>query len=216
MGVTAPASAEWHSTPSGASSTSSRRKQLRPPFARTASCRLGGAGSGDVHVVNTCTVTSRADHKARSLIRGLARDNPHAPLLVTGCSAQTEAEALSALASNVVVIPQSEKSRILRSPRRWRSPWLQAMRASPERPWRPPGHVFLRLSGTVRPETRSRLTVTDFSFHTRAFLKIQDGCDCSCAYCRVPRARGGSVSLGLEEALARAAEWRPQVSGRSS
>jgi threonylcarbamoyladenosine tRNA methylthiotransferase MtaB len=48
--------------------------------------------------------------------------------------------------------------------------------------------------------------VNDYSFHTRAFLKIQDGCDCRCAYCRVPLARGRSVSLGLEEVLRRAAE----------
>ena len=71
----------------------------------------------DAYVINTCTVTSRADHKARSMIRGLARSHPGAPLVVTGCSAETETEALSALGGNIVVVPQSEKSRILELPR---------------------------------------------------------------------------------------------------
>ncbi len=151
--------------------------------------------AADVHVVNTCTVTARADHKARSLIRGLARENPHAPLLVTGCSAQTEALALSALAANVVVIPQSEKSRLLTLPRT-----LAEILAAGDDP-------AARLRDSLKtglPGDPFAVTVTDFSFHTRAFLKIQDGCDCNCAYCKVPLARGRSVSLGLDEALRRA------------
>src|SRR5208283_2789023 len=64
----------------------------------------------DAYVINTCTVTSRADHKARSMIRAIARSHRHAPLIVTGCSAQTDPEALSALADDVFVVPQSEKS----------------------------------------------------------------------------------------------------------
>ncbi len=137
----------------------------------------------DVYVVNTCTVTSRADHKARSLIRGLARQNPRAPLLVTGCSAQMEAQALSMLAANVVVIPQSEKSRLLMLPRN-----IAEILDSGDDP-------ALRLRDTLKegpPGDPFALDGADFSFHTRAFLKIQDGCDCRCAYCRVPLARGQS------------------------
>lgn len=151
----------------------------------------------DVYVVNTCTVTSRADHKARSLIRGLARENPRAPLLVTGCSAQMEALALSALAANVVVIPQSEKSRLLALP----GTLAKTLDAGDD--------PAARLRNSLKagpPGDPFAATVTDFSFHTRAFLKIQDGCDCHCAYCRVPLARGQSVSLDLEEVLRRAAE----------
>ena len=157
----------------------------------------GDDEAADVYVINTCTVTSRADHKARSLIRGLARGNPRAPLLVTGCSAQTEAQALSALAPNVVVIPQSEKSTSALASAE------SSLRCS--RPGDDPA-ARLRDSLTTRlPGDPFAMMVTDFSFHTRAFLKIQDGCDCRCAYCRVPLARGMSVSLGLEEVLRRAA-----------
>jgi threonylcarbamoyladenosine tRNA methylthiotransferase MtaB len=163
----------------------------------------GDDETADVHVVNTCTVTSRADHKARSLIRGLARGNPRAPVLVTGCSAQTEAEALSALAANVVVIPQSEKSRLLSLP----GTIIEILGEGGD----PASRLRDALKGAV-PGDPFAVEVTDFSFHTRAFLKIQDGCDCSCAYCRVPLARGKSVSLRLDEVLRRAVDL--EASGR--
>jgi threonylcarbamoyladenosine tRNA methylthiotransferase MtaB len=155
----------------------------------------------DAYVINTCTVTSRADHKARSLIRGIAREHPNAPLLVTGCSAQTEPEALAALAANIVVVPQSEKSRLLEIPQT-----LAETLDTGEVP-------YARLLGSLKADQPSdpfALIVTVPAFHTRAFLKIQDGCDCRCAYCRVPLARGRSVSLGLEEVLSRAAALESQ------
>ena len=146
----------------------------------------------DAYVINTCTVTSRADHKARSLIRALARGAPDAPLLVTGCSAQTESEALSALAANVVVVPQSEKSRLLEIP--------QTLAETLDTGEEPCARLLASLKAG-QPADPFALRVTVSAFHTRAFLKIQDGCDCRCAYCRVPLARGRSVSLGLEEVL---------------
>jgi len=150
----------------------------------------------DAYVINTCTVTSRADHKARSLIRRIARQHPKAPLVVTGCSAQTEAEALSALAANIVVVPQSEKSRLLELP--------MALAETIEAGEAQHGRLLAALQGH-HPADPFALTVTASAFHTRAFLKIQDGCDCRCAYCRVPLARGRSVSLGIDEVLGRAA-----------
>jgi threonylcarbamoyladenosine tRNA methylthiotransferase MtaB len=150
----------------------------------------------DAYVINTCTVTSRADHKARSMIRGIAREHPGTPLIVTGCSAQTESEALSALACNIVVVPQSEKSRLLELP----LALLRSLDAGKE-----PGANPRALLDTESAADPFAFAPTDYSFHTRAFLKIQDGCDCRCAYCRVPLARGRSVSLELREVLGRAA-----------
>ena len=77
----------------------------------------GAREEADLYIVNTCTVTSRADHKARALIRALAREHPSALLVVTGCAAQLEAESLGALAPNVLVVPQSEKAVLLDLPR---------------------------------------------------------------------------------------------------
>jgi threonylcarbamoyladenosine tRNA methylthiotransferase MtaB len=155
----------------------------------------------DVYVINTCTVTSRADHKARTMIRGIARRCPSAPIFVTGCSAETEESALSELAGNVRVVPQSEKSRLLDLPRALAEA-LDAGVVSTDR--------LLALVPTGASTDPFALMASEFSFHTRAFLKIQDGCDCRCAYCRVPLARGGSVSLGLEEVLTRAAALESQ------
>jgi threonylcarbamoyladenosine tRNA methylthiotransferase MtaB len=149
----------------------------------------------DAYVVNTCTVTSRADHKARSLIRSLAREHPRAPLLVTGCSAETESEVLSGLADNVVLVPQSVKSRFLVLPKIL----VEAVDAGED----PHARLVAALQSDL-PADPFALNVTAEAFHTRAFLKIQDGCDCRCAYCRVPLARGRSVSLALDEVLRRA------------
>jgi threonylcarbamoyladenosine tRNA methylthiotransferase MtaB len=147
----------------------------------------------EAYVVNTCTVTSRADHKARALIRGLARRRPDALLLVTGCSAQLEAATLAQLSPNIVIVPQPEKSRLLDLP------------------------LILEEAGSARSaaETKAQLfngmppdpfalKMKELSFHTRAFLKVQDGCDSWCSYCRVPQARGPSTSLSSREALLRA------------
>jgi len=149
----------------------------------------------DAYVVNTCTVTCRADHKARALIRSLARSRPNALLIVTGCSAELNAGALSSLGENVLVIPQSQKASLLDLP---------AILS-------PAGDVQgdLRILG-CRPTTVPRdifaLTASAHTFRTRAYLKVQDGCDARCSYCRVPLARGPSVSLGPAEAVRRSVE----------
>jgi threonylcarbamoyladenosine tRNA methylthiotransferase MtaB len=146
------------------------------------------AGEADAYVINTCTVTTRADHKARALVRSLARRRPHAVLVVTGCSAQLEAEALGGLGRNVVVVPQAEKGTLLDF-----------------------DGILARVGGAARPVVTAAvdpftLTAAEQVFRTRAYLKIQDGCDSRCSYCRVPLARGPSVSLDPGEAVRRAAE----------
>jgi threonylcarbamoyladenosine tRNA methylthiotransferase MtaB len=147
----------------------------------------------EAYIVNTCTVTARADHKARALIRGLARSRPDALLLVTGCSAQLEAASLASLAANIVIVPQVEKSRLLDLPRILKD--ARGARSAAET------GAELRRGSAPDPFA---LTVKEMSFHTRAFLKVQDGCDSWCSYCRVPPARGPSVSLGAAEVVRRA------------
>jgi threonylcarbamoyladenosine tRNA methylthiotransferase MtaB len=170
--------------------------------------RLAPGGEGaDLCVVNTCTVTSKAEQKARRLIRALLRDNPRTALIVTGCYAQMDPEALAALdggssAGRLFVIPGDFKSALLDLPRFLAgdppgagdlSGWIRAWAA--------------RYGEGVREAAdkaeRFRFNPGDFSFHTRAFLKIQDGCDNACSYCRVSLARGPSVSLDAETVLRR-------------
>jgi threonylcarbamoyladenosine tRNA methylthiotransferase MtaB len=177
-------------------------------------------GEPGILVINTCTVTSHSEQKARRVIRKALRDFPRSCILVTGCYAQVDAGALEQLegeggipagpGKRLFVIPGGLKGDILDLP-----PFLAAKKP----PDGPPEAVLRELgvlvgswaAGLCRengpPASASggdsfRFSPASFSFHSRAFLKVQDGCDNRCAYCRVSIARGKSRSLGAAEALA--------------
>ncbi|MGH7314826.1 MAG: tRNA (N(6)-L-threonylcarbamoyladenosine(37)-C(2))-methylthiotransferase MtaB [Candidatus Rokuibacteriota bacterium] len=141
--------------------------------------RVVEAGAGaQVYVINTCTVTGRADLSDRQLIRRIARENPDAYLVVTGCYAQTDPEAAAAIAGVDLVVGNQEKYRLpelLGSLTRRARPSVAVadIRAAREVPIAP----FARVAG-----------------RSRAFVKIQDGCQHRCAFCIVPAARGRSRS----------------------
>jgi len=156
-------------------------------------------GRPDICIINTCTVTSKAEQKARRLIRFYLRKN--CAILVTGCYAQLEKEELEALGSgSLFVVPGSVKDRLLDLP-------MFLAKENPDRSGLLP--VLARCLEELRikePQADSasfRFNPRNFSFHSRAFLKIQDGCDRNCAYCRVPLARGKSRSLTAREVLLR-------------
>jgi threonylcarbamoyladenosine tRNA methylthiotransferase MtaB len=168
----------------------------------------GDAGSPgeepDILLINTCTVTSRSEQKARREIRRCLREHPRSVLIVTGCYAQVEAEALEALERPAVsgekrlfVAPGGMKDRILDLPGFLASDGGAASLRELTAAW------ASGLPGTGRIATGSsfRFSPVDFSFHSRAFLKIQDGCDNRCTYCRVSIARGLSRSLASEQVL---------------
>ena len=152
----------------------------------------------ELYLVNTCTVTTRSEQKARRYLRRLSRVRPEALLLVTGCYAQLAREALRALGPNLVVVSQEAKAALLELPR-----ILREREAAQPGSWRE--QALSRLSASpARPGRQFQFQVTHFQFHSRAFIKIQDGCDGRCAYCRVPLARGRSVSLDPALAVERA------------
>jgi threonylcarbamoyladenosine tRNA methylthiotransferase MtaB len=156
---------------------------------------VSASDEAEAYIVNTCTVTGRADHKSRAAVRSLCRKHPHSLLIVTGCSAQLEAEALASLGENILIVPQSAKGELLALAERI----TQAADV-------PTGLAQLRRESTPAAQDPFAFRVKELSFHTRAFLKIQDGCDAWCAYCRVPQARGPSRSLEADEVLRRAEE----------
>jgi threonylcarbamoyladenosine tRNA methylthiotransferase MtaB len=151
-----------------------------------------------VIVVNTCTVTSKADQKARRVIRKALRDYPDSRVIVTGCYAQLNREDIRGLekggGGRLFALAGAEKSNILELPR-----YLcekKDIKGALE--------IFCKtgvsdngLAGAFQfnPER--------FFEHSRSFLKIQDGCDKRCTYCRVRLARGASVSLDAEQVLER-------------
>ncbi|NLJ47946.1 MAG: tRNA (N(6)-L-threonylcarbamoyladenosine(37)-C(2))-methylthiotransferase MtaB [Treponema sp.] len=153
--------------------------------------------SADVYVVNTCTVTGKAEQKARREIRRALRTNPRAVVLVTGCWAELGADEVSALGPRTVVIPGSRKDDAALLASDLAEAWEKGMdlaeaaeRGRDARSGR--GHDPF----AFRPET--------FLLHSRASLKVQDGCDNRCAYCRVCLARGPSRSLAPGEVVERA------------
>jgi threonylcarbamoyladenosine tRNA methylthiotransferase MtaB len=133
----------------------------------------------DCYIINTCTVTGRTDDQSRRLIRRAIRRNPSAAVLVTGCYAQRAPEEIERIPGVRIVAGNAEKYRL---------PELLQELARGKGP-----QVCV---GDIRSEKRfSPLGATVIPGHTRAFLKIQDGCDALCSYCIVPRVRGGSRSL---------------------
>lgn len=154
-------------------------------------------------VVNTCTVTGKAEQKARRLIRLLLRTYPAAPVLVTGCYAEVEGEAIASLDPRVRVYPGSLKGDLADLPA-----YLAARRLQhPEEPLLAMLDAFSGSKKALRAGQENtgtfRLSTDDFLFHSRATIKIQDGCNNQCSYCRIRLARGKAVSLDADEVVSR-------------
>ncbi|MCK5674781.1 MAG: tRNA (N(6)-L-threonylcarbamoyladenosine(37)-C(2))-methylthiotransferase MtaB [Spirochaetales bacterium] len=154
----------------------------------------------DLYIVNSCTVTTKAEQKARRMIRKFARENPEAIILVTGCYAQVEPSEIKDLDDNVFVVSMDKKHTLLDLP--------DAVREGEAH-----GFSLLEIVSDfldnssdrdVNAEDRFNFDTASFTNHARAYLKIQDGCNNNCSYCRVTIARGDSVSLDLKEVVARA------------
>ncbi len=141
--------------------------------------RVVPAGSpAQVHVVNTCTVTGRADFSDRQIIRRIGREDPGAFLVVTGCYAQTDPDTVAALPGVDLVVGNQEKYRL---------PDLLDSLVKRARPAVAVADIREARSVPVAPVTR-------MTGRSRPFVKIQDGCQHRCAFCIVPAARGGSRS----------------------
>ena len=151
-----------------------------------------------IKVVNTCSVTQNADKEARYLARRFRRDNSESFVVFTGCYAQTDSERLLKMNEIDVVVPNEAKENLV--------PFVkEQLRARRE------GRVVLKLPPGIKSVSenkqshfKSSLTLFDRadSSQTRAFVKIQDGCNGFCAYCLIPYARGASRSVPRDVALA--------------
>jgi len=148
---------------------------------------VGFDAEADVCIVNTCTVTARTDFQSRQLIRRAARRNPGAAVIVTGCYAQLAADLIKTLPGVRVVAGNVEKDLI------------PAMVGTIDGG---PVDVMVRDIGKIRQF--SDLSPERFPGRTRAFLKVQDGCNAWCSYCIVPKARGPSRSMPVDAVLERA------------
>ena len=146
----------------------------------------------DIVIVNSCTVTAKAEQKARRMIRRFAE---RSEVIVTGCYAELEKDAVLSLSDKVTVFSLKEKASLLSLPEHIRTALSAGMSA----------HEAI-VSFTERSDDLFAFDASSFQYHSRAYLKVQDGCDNSCGYCRTTIARGPAVSLPAEEAVRRALE----------
>ncbi|MCY1152758.1 MAG: tRNA (N(6)-L-threonylcarbamoyladenosine(37)-C(2))-methylthiotransferase MtaB [Sphaerochaetaceae bacterium] len=150
----------------------------------------------EIYIVNTCTVTSKAEQKARRMIRKFAQNGI---CVVTGCYAQLNADDIQALDKNIIVVPLSKKAHLLKLPKHINAALQSGM----------------DLDGAIKTFVDEDSSVFDyaaasFSYHHRAYLKVQDGCDNNCAFCRVHIARGKAVSLDSDTVIERALDLEKQ------
>ncbi len=136
----------------------------------------------DVFVLNTCTVTSTADSKARQALRAAARANPHALIVATGCYAQRSRDELSQVEGVSLVVGNTEKAEL---PAMVTALLEQRNTGANSHP-----RVSSALDYSVQPAANIR--------RNRSMVKIQEGCDQVCAYCIVPKVRGRERSIPPE------------------
>jgi threonylcarbamoyladenosine tRNA methylthiotransferase MtaB len=127
----------------------------------------------DYIVINTCTVTNKADYKNRAAIRRAHRLNPQAKIVVTGCYATTDAGEIQSLPGVYRVVSNDKKHQI----------------------------GALLAGNAETPDINRFFFSADHELKSRATLKIQDGCNKSCSYCKIPQARGPGVSRNFENTL---------------
>ncbi|MGE5352378.1 MAG: tRNA (N(6)-L-threonylcarbamoyladenosine(37)-C(2))-methylthiotransferase MtaB [Acidobacteriota bacterium] len=139
----------------------------------------------DVYVINTCSVTDSADKECRQIVRRALRLNPNAFIAVTGCYAQLRPEEIASIDGVDVVLGSNEKFKLFDYINNFTKKELSCVFVSPT-------DELNEINGAFSSDATGR---------TRAFLKIQDGCDYTCSYCTIPLARGKSRSLNPEEVL---------------
>lgn len=142
----------------------------------------------DICIINTCSVTDHADKKCRHTVRRAVRENPGAFVAVTGCYAQLRPQELAEIEGVDLVIGNQEKGTL----------YEQVVRMLTQ------GDRRLEVHTCATEEIRSFFAAFSTGDRTRAFLKVQDGCDYRCAYCTIPDARGGSRNLPVAEIVSEA------------
>ncbi len=154
----------------------------------------------DVYVLNTCTVTTMADKKSRQEIRRAGRANPLALVVATGCYVSVANRNLdSLLPGNLLIVHNRDKGSLVRRVEEELS-FRRGCTDSAMRPARIPR--FEGRGGAAA--SLLPVAVGADEQRTRATLKIQDGCNAGCAFCIIPRARGGPRSVPVEQAVAAA------------
>ncbi len=135
---------------------------------------VGFNDNADVYIINTCTVTNQSDHKSKAIINKACNRDGSAVIVVTGCMADNQKEDLGIRNNITYIVPNRTKSAIF-------------------------SLIDSHFKGEImNPDSMKEglfnFSVAEKSFHTRSFIKINDGCNNSCSYCIVPKVRGKAIS----------------------
>lgn len=142
----------------------------------------------DVYIINTCTVTHLSDRKSRQMIRRTKQMNPKAVLVVMGCYAQTAPKEIEAIPEVDVILGTGDRNGVYQAAEDFMM-----------------NHRRQDLVRDICCETEfEELSITSYEGRSRAFLKVQDGCNNFCSYCIIPYARGRNRSRTLENCVAEA------------
>ncbi|MBN1871207.1 MAG: tRNA (N(6)-L-threonylcarbamoyladenosine(37)-C(2))-methylthiotransferase MtaB [Candidatus Omnitrophica bacterium] len=150
---------------------------MREAFIRAGYIEANPLDRADLYIINTCTVTAKADKECRRLIRKVNRCNPAAKVIVTGCYAESDEDVLGRMQGVYKVIKNNAKDSIV------------------------------DIIESRKDMTDSKvigytpLSVSGFKDHSKAFVKIQDGCDNFCSYCKIPFVRGKPRSRDIDSTL---------------
>lgn len=143
---------------------------------------VGVDDPADIHVINTCTVTNLSDRKSRQIIRRAKKKNPDAVVAVVGCYSQVSPEEVSNIEGVDVIIGTTERNRIVELCEEVRT-----------------GKIQINIVRDVKAEKQfETINIDTIKGKTRAYMKIQDGCNQFCTYCIIPYARGPIRSRELE------------------
>ena len=159
-------------------------QEIGEMFEKSGYTLLNEPDNADIIIVNSCTVTAESVRKVRQSVRHLKKISPNAFLILTGCASQAEPEILSALPEVNLMLGNRNNINIV---------------ALCENALKERGSSVNAHEEHETGESFQGLGITHFEGHTRAFLKIQDGCDRFCSYCLIPKARGRSRSKPLAD-----------------
>ncbi|MBR5922583.1 MAG: tRNA (N(6)-L-threonylcarbamoyladenosine(37)-C(2))-methylthiotransferase MtaB [Clostridia bacterium] len=140
----------------------------------------------DAVIVNSCTVTAESDRKTRQLINRVRKDNPDAIIVLTGCMVQAFPEKAKSIKEADIIIGNRDISAVIMAINSYESEKL------------------FNVEEHRQKDAYNCPSITDFSERTRAFMKIEDGCNRYCSYCVIPKARGFVRSRSLESINAEA------------
>jgi len=149
----------------------------------------------EVYLINSCTVTDAADADSRNLIRRAHRRNPDAMVVVTGCYAQTRPEEVAKVEGVNLILGNNQKSDLLAC--------LAAAKQEREK-------VHIKVEDIFRQKELETFGMSSTTDHTRAYVKIQDGCNQFCSFCIIPYARGRNRSVSVQKVIAELHELREQ------